>query len=316
MAAPFADGAAFIVVAETLVKRERMVRQLLASSALPELAFFAVALAVVWYGVGRGLAPLEDLRAELARRAPRDLRPVAEDQAPVEVRPLVQALNDLLRRLGESIDAQQRFVADAAHQLRTPLAALQAQVDAARREPMPPELAATVDSLHAAARRAAHLSQQLLTLAAVEPSAERPFAPEPTDLAAVAQARVADWVARADTKAIDLGFDLETAPVAGEPGLLGELAANLVENALALHAARRRGDAAHRHVATAARSSRSRTTARASRPPNASACSSAFIACRAPPAKAPGSGSRSCARSPTAMAPPSSSAHPRPGPGP
>jgi two-component system sensor histidine kinase TctE len=232
MAAPFTDGAALIVVAETLVKRERLVRQLLASSALPELAFFAVALAVVWYGVGRGLAPLEDLRAELAGRAPRDLGPVAEDRAPVEVRPLVQALNDLLRRLGESIDAQQRFVADAAHQLRTPLAALQAQVDAARREPMPPELAATVDSLHAAARRAAHLSQQLLTLAAVEPSAERPFAPEPTDLAAVTQARVADWVARADTKAIDLGFDLETAPVAGEPGLLGELAANLVENAL------------------------------------------------------------------------------------
>lgn len=232
IATPFADGPALITVAETLGKRERMVRQLLASSALPELAFFVVALAVVWYGVGRGLAPLEDLRAELAGRAPRDLRPVAEDRAPVEVRPLVQALNDLLRRLGESIDAQQRFVADAAHQLRTPLAALQAQVDAARREPMPAELAATVDHLRAAARRAAHLSQQLLTLAAVEPSAERPFAPEPTDLAAVTQGRVADWVARADTKAIDLGFDLEPAPVAGEPGLLGELAANLIDNAL------------------------------------------------------------------------------------
>jgi two-component system sensor histidine kinase TctE len=232
MTVPFANEVALILVAETLVKRERMVRQLLASSALPELAFFVVALAVVWYGVGRGLAPLEDLRAELAARAPRDLRPVAEDRAPLEVRPLVQALNDLLRRLGESIDAQQRFVADAAHQLRTPLAALQAQVDAARREPMPPELAATVDHLHAAARRAAHLARQLLTLAAVEPSTGRPFAPEPTDLAAVTRARVADWVARADTKSIDLGFELEPAPVAGEPGLLVELAANLVDNAL------------------------------------------------------------------------------------
>ena len=232
MAVPFAGGAARIVVAETLVKRERMVRQLLASSALPEVAFFVVALGVVWYGVGRGLAPLESLRAELARRAPRDLRPVAEDTAPLEVRPLVQALNDLLRRLGESIDAQQRFVADAAHQLRTPLAALQAQVDAARREAMPPELVATVEHLHAATRRAAHLSRQLLTLAAVEPSTGRPFAPEPTDLAEVTQARVADWVARADTKAIDLGFELEPAPVAGEPGLLVELATNLIDNAL------------------------------------------------------------------------------------
>jgi two-component system sensor histidine kinase TctE len=232
LTAPFADGPALILVAETLVKRERMVRQLLASTALPELAFFVVALAVVWYGVGRGLAPLGSLSAELAARSPRDLRPLPEDRAPVEVRPLVGALNDLLRRLGESIDAQSRFVADAAHQLRTPLAALQAQVDAARREAMPPELAATVDSLRAAARRAAHLARQLLTLAAVEPSTGRPFAPEPTDLAAVAQTCVADWVARADTKAIDLGFDLAPAPVAGEPGLLVELAANLVDNAL------------------------------------------------------------------------------------
>ena len=232
IAPPFVEGPVLIVVAETRLKRERMVRQLLASSALPEFAFFFIALAVVWYGVGRGLAPLGSLSAELAARSPRDLRPVAEDNAPVEVRPLVQALNGLLRRLGESIDAQQRFVADAAHQLRTPLAALQAQVDAARREPMSPELAATVDSLRAAARRAAHLAQQLLTLAAVEPAAERPFAPEPTDLAAVAHTRVADWLARADTKAIDLGFELEPAPVAGEPSLLVELAANLVENAL------------------------------------------------------------------------------------
>jgi two-component system, OmpR family, sensor histidine kinase TctE len=232
MTVPFADGPARILVAETLVKRERMVRQLLASSALPELAFFVVALAVVWYGVGRGLAPLEDLRAELAGRAPRDLRPLPADRAPLEVRPLVQALNDLLRRLAESIAAQQRFVADAAHQLRTPLAALQAQVDAARREPMPPELAAAIEHLHAAARRAAHLARQLLTLAAVEPAAERPFTPEPTDLAAVTQTRVVDWVARADTKAIDLGFELEPAPVAGEPGLLAELASNLVDNAL------------------------------------------------------------------------------------
>jgi two-component system, OmpR family, sensor histidine kinase TctE len=232
MTVPFADEPALIQVAETRLKRERMVRQLVASTALPEVAFFAVALAVVWYGVGRGLAPLEHLRAELARRAPRDLRPVAEDTAPAEVRPLVQALNDLLRRLGESIDAQQRFVADAAHQLRTPLAALQAQVDAARREAMSPELAATVDHLHAAARRAAHLARQLLTLAAVEPSTGRPFAPERIDLAAVTQARVADWVARADRKAIDLGFELEPAPVGGEPELLVELAANLVDNAL------------------------------------------------------------------------------------
>jgi len=232
MAVPFADGPVLIQVAETLVKRDRLVRQLLLSSAAPGLAFFIAALAVVWFGVARGLGPLDELRTELAARSARDLRPLGESQAPEEVRPLVSTLNDLLRRLAESIEAQQRFVADAAHQLRTPLAALQAQVEAARREGLPPALAPTVDHLYAATRRAAHLARQLLTLAAVDPSAEHPFTPEAADLAHVAQPHVADWLARADAKGIDLGFELEPARVEGEPQLIGELAANLIDNAL------------------------------------------------------------------------------------
>jgi two-component system sensor histidine kinase TctE len=228
----FADGPVLIRVAETLGKRDRLVRQLLLTNAVPELLFLAAALAVVWLGVKRGLAPLDELRGELAARSPRDLGPVAEARAPEEVRPLVQALNRLLGRLAESIEEQQRFVADAAHQLRTPLAALQAQVEAARREGLPPELAATVERLSAATRRAAHLARQLLTLAAIAPPAERPLAPEAADLAQVAQAGVADWLARADHQRVDLGFELEAAPVTGEARLLGELAANLLDNAL------------------------------------------------------------------------------------
>src|SRR5215470_10327851 len=229
---PFPEGPVLIQVAETVVKRDRLVRQLLLSSAAPEVLFFIAALAVVWFGVTRGLAPLDDLRAELASRSPRDLRPLAEADAADEVRPLVIELNELLRRLAESIDAQQRFVADAAHQLRTPLAALQAQVEAARHERLPPELAVTVDHLHAAARRAAHLARKLLTLAAIDPSADRPFAPEAADLAEVAHSGVTDWLARADGKRVDLGFELDPAPVQGEPQLLAELTANLLENAL------------------------------------------------------------------------------------
>jgi two-component system sensor histidine kinase TctE len=229
---PFAEGPVLIQVAETLVKRDRLVRRLLLTNAVPELLFLGAALAVVWLGVKRGLAPLDELRTELAARSHRDLRPVAEARAPAEVRPLVQELNRLLGRLAESMEVQQRFVADAAHQLRTPLAALQAQVEAARREGLPPELTPTVERLSAATRRAAHLARQLLTLAAIAPSAGRPFAPEPADLADVAHAGVDDWLARADAKRVDLGFELEAAPVAGEPQLLGELAANLVENAL------------------------------------------------------------------------------------
>lgn len=231
--APLDGRQVLVQVAETRVKRDRLVRQVLISNALPELAFLLAALGVVWFGVARGLAPLEKLRMEIAARSHRDLRPVSEAQAPEEVRPLVQELNALLARLAGSIDAQQRFVADAAHQLRTPLAALQAQVEAARRGPLPAELGPTFDQLLAATRRTAHLARQLLTLAAVDPVAARPFAPAEVDLATVVHDGVAEWVARADGKRIDLGFELEPAPVPGEALLLRALAANLIDNALA-----------------------------------------------------------------------------------
>lgn len=232
IAVSVADRQVLIQVAETLVKRDRLVRQVLLSNAGPELAFFVAALAVVWFGVARGLAPLDKLRMEIASRSHRDLRPVPEEHAPDEVRPLVHELNALLARLAESIESQQRFVADAAHQLRTPLAALQAQVEAACRGPMPPELAPTFDQLLAATRRTAHLARQLLTLAAVDPAAERPFAPTELDLAAVLHESVAEWVVRADAKRIDLGFELEPARVRGEALFLRELAANLIDNSL------------------------------------------------------------------------------------
>ncbi|HSD43370.1 MAG TPA: sensor histidine kinase N-terminal domain-containing protein [Burkholderiales bacterium] len=232
IAVPLGAETVTVQVAETRVKRDRMVRKALLAHTVPEAAFLAVALGVVWFGVARGLAPLDKLRAELAARSHLDLRAVSERQAPEEVRPLVRELNNLLARLAGSIDAQQRFVADAAHQLRTPLAALQAQVEAARRLPVPPELASTLDQLLAATRRTAHLARQLLTLAAVDPAAERPFSPEAVDLSQVVQESVAGWVTRADPKQIDLGFELEEAPVSGEPLLLRELAGNLVDNAL------------------------------------------------------------------------------------
>ncbi len=225
-------GLVLVQAAETLVKRKRLVERVLEAYAVLGVAIFAVALLAVWIGVARGLAPLEKLRAELATRSHRDLRPLPDSQAPEEVRPLVRELNELLRRLAVSIELQQQFVADAAHQLRTPLAALQAQVDAARGESLPAELARTVEQLHAASARAAHLARQLLTLASVDPSAERPFLPQPVDLAQVLQRDVSEWVARADARRIDLGFELLPAPARAEPELIAEVAANLVDNAL------------------------------------------------------------------------------------
>jgi two-component system sensor histidine kinase TctE len=229
---PAAGGPVMVQAAETLAKRERIAREVFITHAAVEILVFVVALAAVWLGVGRGLAPLEKLRAEIATRSHRDLRPVEENQAPDEVRPLVRELNDLLGRLDRAIELQQQFVADAAHQLRTPLAALQAQVDAARCEPLTPQLAATVNQLDAVARRAARLTHQLITLARVDPSAERPYAPQVADLSEVIQPDLSDWVLRADAKGIDLGFELAQAPVLAEPQLIQELAANLLDNAL------------------------------------------------------------------------------------
>lgn len=232
LSVPSPAGPVLVQAAETRVKRDRLARRVLIAHAGVELLVLAVALAAVWIGVGRGLAPIEKLRAEIATRSHRDLRPVPESKAPDEVRPLVRELNQLLARLAESNELQQQFVADAAHQLRTPLAALQAQVEAARGEGLPPHLANTVDQLHAATRRAAHLARQLLTLASVDPSAERPYSPQAADLADLVQRDLSEWILRADAGGIDLGFELEHAPVSGEPALLQELAANLLDNAV------------------------------------------------------------------------------------
>src|SRR5690606_21993662 len=139
-----------------------------------EFLVLAVAFGAIWIAVRRGLAPVKKLQAELAMRSHLDLRPVPASNAPEEARPLVNELNALLERLAASIELQQRFVTDAAHQLRTPLAALLAQLEAAQGEPLPPRLAATVEQLYAATRRAGHLAHQLLTLASIDPLTERP----------------------------------------------------------------------------------------------------------------------------------------------
>jgi two-component system sensor histidine kinase TctE len=225
-------GPVLVQAAETLVKRKRLVDNVLIAYAALGVAIFAVAFFAVWIGVARGLAPLDKLRAELATRSHRDLRPLAESQAPDEVRPLVREMNELLRRLAVAMELQQQFVADAAHQLRTPLAALQAQIDAARGEALAPALAHTVEQLHAASVRAGHLVRQLLTLASVDPSAERPYSPQSVDVAALLQRHVSEWVAQADARRIDLGFELAQAPARAEAELVVEAAANLVDNAL------------------------------------------------------------------------------------
>ena len=229
---PQANGAIVIQVAETLVKRNRLTQEILVGETIPQLLIAVVAMLLVWLGIIRSLAPLERLRTEIAERSARDLRPLDDSYAPAEVRPLVLTLNELLLDLRAALDAQQRFTANAAHQLRTPLAGLQTQVELALRQPAPPAMVQSMQQLRSATVRAAHLANQLLALSRAEPGGHRPDASRPFDLRSVAQDAASLWVPRALIKDLDLGFELEPAPTVGNARLLRDLIDNLIENAI------------------------------------------------------------------------------------
>jgi two-component system sensor histidine kinase TctE len=221
-----------VQVAETGNKRRGLARAILLTSLVPELLVAAAALAVVWFGVKRGLAPLEALSAEIKARSARDLRPVDAGHAPLEVRPLVDALNQLLGRVAEAAQNQRRFIANAAHQLRTPLAGLQAHTELALAQELPPACRAELEQVHRATIRTARLANQLLALARAEPggwSAER-FAA--LDLCAIVEEAADEWVHRALARGMDLGFELARAPVRGDALLVREALANLIHNAI------------------------------------------------------------------------------------
>jgi len=126
-----------VLVGETMVKRERLARELLLQSIFPELFIAIATLLIVWFGVKRGLRPLARLSDEIKSRSAGDLRPIDAAGAPEETQPLVSALNGLLTEVSAASRNQQRFLADAAHQLRTPLAGLRAHAELALAQPLP-----------------------------------------------------------------------------------------------------------------------------------------------------------------------------------
>ena len=222
-------GQTFTVLAgETLVKRNALVREILLGMLLPELLLIVVSLAVVWFGVRSALKPLASLREELAGRSQADLRSVTTD-VPEEIQPVVQEINELLTRLGHSLDSQRHFVSDAAHQLRTPIAALQAQVEATLAE-SDPLMRQQLRGILAAAHRLSHLVEQMLMLARAQPSLAR-TQPE-VALQEVAQAAAEDWLPVAIGNGIDLGFELAPSTIFGNSLLLQEVFSNLIDNAL------------------------------------------------------------------------------------
>jgi two-component system sensor histidine kinase TctE len=241
---PCGSGRCTVQVAETTNKRRQLERNIVLSSIAPALLIALATLVIVWFGVKRGLAPLEELSTEIGTRSARDLRPIDPAHAPEEARPLVGALNQLFGQVAEASSNQQRFLANAAHQLRTPLAGLQAHTEIALAQSelalahgLPESHRAELEQLHRATIRTARLANQLLALARAEPGGSRGGAFAQVNLRAVVEDAADEWVHQALAKDVDLGFELSDALVAGDALLLREALANLVHNALEYSAA-------------------------------------------------------------------------------
>jgi two-component system sensor histidine kinase TctE len=230
-----------VQVAETLDKRAQLTTEIARGVMLSQFAILPLAVLLVWFALLRGFRPLNELQRRIRQRASDDLSPIDERLAPEEVSPLVGAINDLLARLDRSIAAQKHFLADAAHQLKTPLAGLRTQAELAQREVDAGGDAKSIKrSLHQIARssqRAAHMVNQLLSMARAEDS-EQARRVQPFNLAALATDTVHDFVPRAMESGIDLGYegpergDDSVLRLTGQPVLVRELIRNLVDNAL------------------------------------------------------------------------------------
>lgn len=229
---PCEDRTCTIQVAETTRKRRTLARDIALTSFVPAFAIALAALLAVWFGIKRGLAPLEALSAEIHARSARDLRPIDPADAPREAKPLVEGLNHLLQQLAEANRNQQRFLANAAHQLRTPLAGLQAHTELALAQQAEGPVRVELQHVHEATIRTARLAAQLLALARAEPGGFRSGKVLPVQLRQIVQQSADDWVRRALAREIDFGFDLADAEVTGDEFLLGEAYANLAHNAL------------------------------------------------------------------------------------
>ena len=218
-----------VVAAETTSKRERASRDALVSAIAPVAFLSAAAILAVLFGIGRGLGPLEQLREELQARSHVDLSPIDESHVAHELRPVVRELNGMLARLQAAQHSQARFIANAAHQLRTPIAGLVTQLDLARDD----RFGRDQHIAHArqGAARLARLAQQILSLAAADPVSNPTLPDQKCDLADIVRDHADTWLRSTTERGVELEFDLMPAPMEGNGLLVGELASNLVDNA-------------------------------------------------------------------------------------
>ncbi len=221
-------------IAETLGKRNRLAAEVTRMVAAVLMILLLILVVLVLYGLKRGLMPLAHLRDMVLARSPADLSPLPIGDAPVEVEPLVATVNQQLARVAASVESQRRFIADAAHQMKTPLAGLKMQAELAKRAGDETDLRERLGQLGAGADRAHHLVQRLLSLARADESAMARKGSACVDLDEAARRACELLAPVAVERGIDFGFEPAQGPVPveGDSLLLQELVANLAENAI------------------------------------------------------------------------------------
>ncbi len=224
----------YIQVAETLNKREALASNVLIDIILPQLLLVLFTIIIIWFGVERGLQPLFDLQAAVSKRSYLDLSSIEMPDVPTEVMILVNSVNSLMRQLESVLSAQNRFIADAAHQLRTPLAGAQAQLELALLESDPDQHQELLERVSTSMERLSHTITQLLSLARNQQDASHNIVMSRVNLNKIAQEVTTDMVPTAIKKGLDLGFEADTQStiILGDSKRLKEMLYNLVDNAL------------------------------------------------------------------------------------
>ncbi|MYN43662.1 GHKL domain-containing protein [Pseudoduganella sp. FT93W] len=225
---------ALVQVAETLEKRAQLANEIIKGVILPQFIILPIVLALVWFALARGLSPLAQLQERIRARGSDDLSPIAPNQVPEEISPLVNSLNDMLARLSSSIEMQKRFIADAAHQMKTPLAGMRMQSELALRQTDSAEIHRSLEQLAKSSEAATRLVNQLLALARAENQPQAGTSMQLLSLSDLARSTVQDWVSASFAARIDLGYEGPDEPleIEGNPTMLREMLSNLIDNAL------------------------------------------------------------------------------------
>ncbi len=225
-------GIIFITVADLHPFNSAAARYDFASTLLWDFVQLDVTLVLVWVGIQLGLRPVRKLRDEIAQRSPLDLRPIEEASVPREIAPVVVTLNRLFETLRGAAQSQQQFIANTAHQLRTPITGMQAQLDLLTAEPQALPVRDRLITLQVSIRQLARAANQLLTLARADPAANIAIKNLPVDLSALVGDVAARFFDRALTAGIDLGVEMQPASIIADASLLDDLLSNLLDNAL------------------------------------------------------------------------------------